>query len=1014
MNQDKIFNCLDPDTKILGHKLLQASAGTGKTFAIEHIFLRLILEGIPIEEILVVTFTNAATYELKQRIYAVLEKGEKILKHSIEDPKIAYLKPYQKDLEAIEKIQEALFSFDLAQIFTIHSFCYRMLSEYSFEAGMVKFHELNTASQLEPIVHMYLLYHLDETICLPSQISYVAKKIDLQKGLVNQISQEGKEHPFEQLFTDISDLFSEYSLENTSYEQFMQELEKVQGNYKKTGFSKENFPLQMELLSKLSFDPTNRSYLDAFLFTKATIVHFLSIDNQKQRCKPIKTVFLVFIEKLKKKIDQILNRQSIMDHLTFHMKSFVFSQLHAKQSALFDDFLHNMQKALQNPSFCQKVKSKYKGVIIDEFQDTDPVQWDIFSQLFVKNKQVLSFYLVGDPKQSIYAFRKADIYTYLQAAKQMEEILYLDTNYRSDRSLIDSLNTFFKTDWMHLPKYGQTLSYHPVKGVLDLSFQDIHKPLHFMIAKEGPNLEEEVFFPYICSEIQRLYQQGEKYSHFAVLVKDRYQEQKLVSFFNKVNIPSIARIQPLKETLGLQVFIEIFEAIKDPKDRSKVIKALANCFSEEEITSYHHQIFYQFHHTLSEKGVEKCLSALLFQPFDQKSLLMRFKEEVVSDFLECIDLLLSFLNHQIFTHQLLEEFLEKIQSNSEQRVVTDLKDAVQVITIHKSKGLEYEIVFCLGLAFSGQSLEISSQEILAEKLRQQYVGLTRAKKKVYAPIVQTQKERHSPMELFLKSQGVSQENMQSYLEKHAAHFSFTHLAPQKITAVNLPKQKPKQVPFFASLNQNYRSKTKVLSFSSITTSKQKRTFDIETNLPKGIDTGILIHKLLEKALFCTNLSVSWVAKHLLGTFLEGFEEIVYTMIDRALSIPLGPKSFCLKDVNKKHILCEIEFMYPNQSQLLKGTIDLIFKQDGLYYLLDWKTNFLPNYDQSTIEQAMKDHNYFVQAAIYAQALKGAVEQIENKPFEMCFGGVFYLFLRGIEPKQGIYHFIPDLQRGKYV
>src|SRR5262249_36255200 len=82
-----------------------------------------------------------------------------------------------------------------------------------------------------------------------------------------------------------------------------------------------------------------------------------------------------------------------------------------------DELLGKMQQAAQLPLFAQRVRQRYRAAIIDEFQDTDPIQWDIFQKLFVS--QMESICLVGDPKQSIYAFRNADVYTYLEAARAM-------------------------------------------------------------------------------------------------------------------------------------------------------------------------------------------------------------------------------------------------------------------------------------------------------------------------------------------------------------------------------------------------------------------------------------------------------------------------------------------------------------------------------------------------------------------------------------------------------------------
>jgi exodeoxyribonuclease V beta subunit len=118
-----------------------------------------------------------------------------------------------------------------------------------------------------------------------------------------------------------------------------------------------------------------------------------------------------------------------------------------------------VQERLSENSFVEAIRKKYQAVIVDEFQDTDPVQWNIFETLFFADSSK-SVYLVGDPKQSIYAFRSADIYTFLEAAKGFDTLqkAALTTNYRSMQGLLDGLNRLLcAKPWMDLPKLGQQL-----------------------------------------------------------------------------------------------------------------------------------------------------------------------------------------------------------------------------------------------------------------------------------------------------------------------------------------------------------------------------------------------------------------------------------------------------------------------------------------------------------------------------------------------------------------------------
>src|SRR5438105_10454959 len=115
-----------------------------------------------------------------------------------------------------------------------------------------------------------------------------------------------------------------------------------------------------------------------------------------------------------------------------------------------DMILERMKESLKNGEFLNAVKGKYKSAIVDEFQETDAIQWEIFQNLF---SDVQALYLVGDPKQSIYRFRNADVYTYLKAKDFLgpDNVYHLDTNYRSSPQLVSALNALFSNRSIPLP-----------------------------------------------------------------------------------------------------------------------------------------------------------------------------------------------------------------------------------------------------------------------------------------------------------------------------------------------------------------------------------------------------------------------------------------------------------------------------------------------------------------------------------------------------------------------------------
>ena len=729
-----------------------------------------------------------------------------------------------------------------------------------------------------------------------------------------------------------------------------------------------------------------------------------------------------------------------------------------------------MQKACKNESFLKKLKNRYKAAIIDEFQDTDPIQFDIFKTLFLKNEKILAFYLIGDPKQSIYSFRKADLYTYLDATKKIDEINYLDTNYRSTKPLIDSLNAIFAKEfsknWLKLPNIDSSLEYIPIKaGLKDkFDFQDDLAPIHFFISegsrvKKWPTDEmENKFFTFIANEILRLKGKFTKFSNksFAVLVKDRFQALKLKKFLQKFSINSqTLRPASLKNSRYLNALKEFIEAVLHPNNLNKVKIALLGPFVQmslqdlkkiesQEFSKYLEK-FHFLKSILNKKNLAIFFHHFFEARFKKKSILeniaakkdINFYFEVIS----LIELILSEKN--LGLHNLLS-FFEKFslldQDDEKLKIYNNFEDGVQILTTFMAKGLEYDIVFALDLASKSKVSNISRdvQEIDAEKMRQFYVAITRAKYRVYLPIAIDLKEKpievgsYSVMEYFLThildtKNTISKKSLFEKLKiledkKHISLSFVDNAEPisfqEEDQKINLSKPE--------DFNKKFDSRY-IYSFSSLASTldikmEEKKEVSI---LPKGAEVGEIFHKILENIFYKKSFKSEDILKivqdFINQSILEKFEKEVFLIIENTLNAPLlGRNSFCLKDVEFKNFQPEVEFLFSWKNDYMKGFIDLVFEHLGKYYIIDWKSNYLSGfssgYDTKNIEKEMLLHNYYLQAAIYTKSLKRHLK-ILNKDFEKVFAGVFYIFLRGQmkndskssdDQNFGIYHFQPDL------
>ncbi len=249
-----------------------------------------------------------------------------------------------------------------------------------------------------------------------------------------------------------------------------------------------------------------------------------------------------------------------------------------------------VQERLVEKSFVDEIRKKYQAVIVDEFQDTDPVQWNIFETLFLTDP-TKAVYLVGDPKQSIYAFRSADIYTFLEAAKgfNIEQKAALTTNYRSTQGLLDGLNRLFcGKPWMDLPKLQQQL-FVPLSNAAKQGDGE----LCFMIAegelgmgKRWPSeIVEQQFFSYIIHEIHQHHLEPRE---IAILVKDRYQALRVKNVLEKYQVPCvISRGASLGDSIMVDLLLELVEACHGTDPLSSVKKVLLGPFVQlpiEELT----------------------------------------------------------------------------------------------------------------------------------------------------------------------------------------------------------------------------------------------------------------------------------------------------------------------------------------------------------------------------------------------------------------------------------------------
>ncbi len=807
---------------LTGTNLIEASAGTGKTYAITGLVLRLILErNIPINEILVVTFTEAATSELKDRIRKRLSEAiEKFSGGGARDELLEELvKNHPDPAAAVRRLNYAINDFDQASIFTIHSFCMRVLHDHAFESGMLFDTELVTDQEnlIREIVHDFWRKHFYKAS--PLFFSYaVAHQVtpDSLRAMVGR----NTANPYLKVIPqngvpDCSELENEFRVHFEKMRQAwplakheIEGLLTTADALSRTKYKKDSIPGWIGAM-EACFSGECRDCALFEKFEKFTASHIQSA--VKKGAKPPSHPFFHLCDNLSLAQQQLAEG---FDRCLLGLKVEFINTIRSeltrrkldKNIVYYDDLLLLLDRALcgsDADNLAAIVRNKFKAALIDEFQDTDSIQYAIFEKIFGQEKSTL--FLIGDPKQAIYGFRGADIFTYMGAAKRASEHFTLGENWRSEPSLIAAVNTIFSharvpfvyADIAFLPVQPATGKKHELlvaggerEPPLQIWFLDTEK------IAEGKAITrttaQEVIPNAVAGEISKLLelaregkaaigerrlQQGD----IAVLVRRNADARLLQEALSDLGIHSVLyNIGNLFETHEAMEVERLLAAVADPSDEKLLKIALVTDMLGVSGEELDHIIsdeagweewlirFGEYHDTWNKHGFFRMFRQLL----SREAVLPRLITLVDGE-RRCTNILhLSEVLHQATIESNLNLLgLAKWLSTQRDPDTPKLEEhqlrlesdenAVKLVTIHKSKGLEYPIVFCpfigdgsrlrskdapftfhdeademrltldLGSPARNEHMKLAEKEQLAENLRLLYVALTRAKHRCY-------------------------------------------------------------------------------------------------------------------------------------------------------------------------------------------------------------------------------------------------------------------------------------------
>ncbi len=904
------FDVLDKNQSILGSLLIEASAGTGKTFTIEHTVLRLVKEEkIPLHKILLLTFTEASQKDLMVRVLGRLKK-ENFFGFLEEMPILTFQKFIHRFLN---KPQESTHSPSLHQ--ELETFI-RTLDPYK-EFGPKQLKKLLFAPRSD--THKGLKELTDKPPFRGDLIRF-----DETNEKIHSILEHYGKDPFFALLNNFS------RIEKEDLELFT------------LFFSNPQQALDQQLSKK------------KYGFPKIIPKH---IKSNKTVVIPVE---IAMISSLIEKLADSGMQWTFLKQL-FEAKR---NQQIGSFSLDFDLFLQK----LEDPLFVEQVSQKFAAVIVDEFQDTDPRQWEILSRLFFKKPHIKTFMVVGDPKQSIYRFRNADYASFYAAKKALgkEEIFHLTTSYRSSVRLTNATNALFEI----APRPFDPIDY---TSVLNGRHEEgLEVPVELVVFENLPKNKEkinEILHPWILSI---LCQQNIELDRTAILVNHRYEATALEQFLRKHSVP-VKRVDktPLKDRLCFQEFIQLIKLLKDPFDK-RALRTYHFLVTQEILTDAEEIFSSSYHGTINtlremrQKAFENDFS-LFVKSFEKTPLFPLLLENPLTSMVD------------------LEELFEKIFYHSETLKDYDEKiDGVEIITTFSSKGLEYDTVIALSLATDERREELSGEDI-QEKMRLLYVGCTRSKEKLILPVLLSRK---STICYFLEKAcpQLSLENLKKLFQNTLVHVSEPSIQGAKksfspIQQEDFPyPEKPKFYP----------KKEAPLSFSSMDFEDLaiEKAVQGEYELPLGIESGVFIHKILERIFSDQSKELSKevvepiVEKSLFLTPYAPFKDYILRKVEFVLDYKIEGVS--LKHIPPQQRLAESPFSFFRQSQRVEGVYDLLILLKDRIHIIDYK---LTHPRSLSTKELIEAFHYDEQGKLYKEAIQTLYPLMKDK-VEMHF-----IFLR---------------------
>jgi len=1190
------MNTLDPlHLPLRQRQIIEASAGTGKTWTLTALYVRLVIghgrvdqEPLMPSQILVMTFTEAATAELRERVRNRLHQAASWFDCLLKDqspPDDPFLQRLSQDMakdfwpECARRLYLAAQAMDEAAIYTIHGWSRRMLSSFALMSRDLfeQTHLDNPNALLQQLVRDHwrkwfypLPFELQRVMLdqigaspdvLLEKIRPLWKVWDLQPPTTKH---EAPSPPLP-LPIEILQPYQEWQRQDQALEAKTRQAwqthlpdllhdARSQGLIKAQGISDKYFADWVKQLSDWALHGRD--------IPLKTLARFTA--EKLQACGWPSAADIDFFQCVSSWVQFTENKPECATLLVAHAAHELRAayQLAKLQQSQFDfnDLLQRLHQALQNDAgeLADAIRQQYPVAMVDEFQDTDPWQYESLDRIYdstrVNDRHALV--MIGDPKQAIYSFRGADLDTYLLARRTALETNpaachTLDTNYRSAPGLVNAVNLLFGSLAQPFRSKQQTIEFVNVKSAADAKpLADASgrptAPLTFWHMPLPVGISDKPYWPaelhvhnmakgFATQMAKLLHTHSDIHpGHMAVLVRSHAHAQAMQSALTHVGLPSVflsdhANVYQSPEATDLW---RVLRAISMPRHMRWLRSAMASklwAWPVNELTQAMHNP------ELGDALAESCqqwlqvwqrqgVLPMLYQWMHSQNIAKRLLSQPQGDrrltnLLQLGELLQTAAASLQGPQALLQFLAQQLQADSDNpeaqkmRLETDAH-CVQVVTFHKSKGLEYPLVFIPFLgSFKASSSSKNDEDAditessVDEDMRLLYVALTRAKRGMWLGVAATSNGLSGKAKS-LKRSAVSEllqrqhhEDLPERLQSLFGHCPDIAVAELPMESAVVYTASQHHVDSQAALvaQRNTYPRWWMASFSSLTrgieagsqreeaqsdawtdalehtpsdddsepsghatateTSITSTAPDFWQAFPRGARYGSLLHDLLEwqaqqswpLVQTATSGSLTEQAwQHLLDRKTRGLNLPAHTVkaLPDALHavvsapLPMGRENLSapplvLSQLKASHLWPEMEFklgvthlssalidqwitehVLPGQARaplptrmlqgMLTGFIDLVFEHDGRYWVLDYKSNGLPDYQAATLNNAVLDKRYDVQYVLYLLALHRLLSsRLPNYDYERHIGGAVYVFLRGVQSEgAGVHHMKP--------